>query len=55
MRGLEHVSNEVDHAVGTVIGLRDNLFCVQASDGVIGIRELQRPGGKLLEVDAFRL
>jgi len=38
---------------GTIIGLRDALLLVQCGQGVLGLREVQKPGGRVLSVSEF--
>ena len=45
-----------DHKVaqlGSIVSVRDGIMAVQCGQGLLGIRRVQRPGGRVLEVSEF--
>ncbi|HXB17787.1 MAG TPA: methionyl-tRNA formyltransferase [Steroidobacteraceae bacterium] len=47
------VKAEKSHEYGAIVSLRDDIMLVQCGRGLLGIRKVQKPGGRVLQVSEF--
>ena len=47
------VKAENSHEYGAIVSLRDDIMLVQCGRGLLGIRKVQKPGGRVLQVSEF--
>ena len=50
-KNSRNASNSLEH--GWIIGLQGGLLLIQCGRGVLGLREVQKPGGRVLSVSEF--
>lgn len=50
---IMQLKNDKTHESGTIISIRDGIMLVQCGQGLLGVRKVQNPGGRVLQMSEF--